>query len=355
MSAPLRQAQHWITPVLAVCGWSGSGKTTLLERVIPSITADGLAVAVVKHDAHDVEVDRPGKDSDRLYRAGASVVLRSPQETFSRRLSGPETDLSQVLRSLAEDHDLILVEGHKGTPLPKLWLEARNDTAVADTVENLLGKLPWHGDRPQALRTLVDEVVTEHHRRRRLFAGALLGGTSSRMGRPKQLLELGGKTFLERVVRAVSGHAEGVVLLGAGEVPHACSELVRLPDPPGLGGPLAGLLSAQRWAPTAAWVVVACDLPLLDGKAVEWLLDQRAPGRWAVLPRDEEGRLEPLAAVYEPQARPLLERLATTDLAAPRKIAENAKVFSPEAPRAVRDALRNVNTGAELRALGVAG
>ncbi len=71
-------------PVLAVCGWSGSGKTTLLESLIPLLRERGLQVAVVKNDAHGVEVDRPGKDSDRLFRAGASVVLRSPRESFAR-------------------------------------------------------------------------------------------------------------------------------------------------------------------------------------------------------------------------------------------------------------------------------
>ncbi|MDP6460361.1 MAG: molybdopterin-guanine dinucleotide biosynthesis protein MobB, partial [Gemmatimonadota bacterium] len=64
-------------PVLAVCGWSGSGKTTLLDRVIPEITARGLSVAALKHDAHGLKVDPRGKDSDRLFRAGADVVAPS--------------------------------------------------------------------------------------------------------------------------------------------------------------------------------------------------------------------------------------------------------------------------------------
>jgi len=351
MTAPLAVSSQWVAPVLAVCGWSGSGKTTALEKVIPSLTAEGLAVAVVKHDAHGVEIDRPGKDSDRLFRAGAAVVVRSPDETFSRRRSGPQTDLSRIIAELADSHDLVLVEGHKGTPLPKLWLEARDDPAVPETVEHVLVSLPWDGDRTPALRAQVDMAVATHHERRPIFAGVLLGGASSRMGRPKQLLELGGRTFLERVVGAVSGTATEVVLLGAGELPAACSGLARLPDPPDLAGPLAGLLAAQRWAPQATWLIAACDLPLLDGDAVAWLLGQRTPGRWAVLPRTADGRLEPLAAVYEPQARPLLEGLAARGVVAPRRIAEHAKVATPQIPGSVERALRNVNTSTDLGAL----
>ena len=56
-------------PVLGVCGWSGSGKTTLIEAILPAFRAKGLKIAVIKHDVHGLDIDRPGKDSDRLFRA----------------------------------------------------------------------------------------------------------------------------------------------------------------------------------------------------------------------------------------------------------------------------------------------
>ena len=77
--------QGFGAPVLAVCGFSGAGKTTLLESAIPRLIERGLTVAVVKHDAHGFEVDRPGKDSDRLFRAGATITLSGQQEQFERR------------------------------------------------------------------------------------------------------------------------------------------------------------------------------------------------------------------------------------------------------------------------------
>src|ERR1700694_4988704 len=109
MSSGEDSIRTYAAPVLAVCGYSGSGKTTLLEAAIPRLVERGLAVAVVKHDAHRFEVDRPGKDSDRLFRAGATVVLRGAEEQFERRAE-PLT-LEGTLERLARDHDLLLVEG----------------------------------------------------------------------------------------------------------------------------------------------------------------------------------------------------------------------------------------------------
>ncbi|RMF87341.1 MAG: molybdopterin-guanine dinucleotide biosynthesis protein B, partial [Nitrospirae bacterium] len=130
-------------PAFAVCGWSGSGKTTLLERVIPRLVARGLAVAVVKHDAHGVSLDRSGKDSDRLFRAGADVCLRGPGEVAWRRRPAPATELTAVVAALARDHDLVLVEGHKATPLPKVWLAHPEDAALPPGVGQVVARLPW--------------------------------------------------------------------------------------------------------------------------------------------------------------------------------------------------------------------
>ena len=71
-------------PVLGICGCSGSGKTTLIEALIPRLHSIGLQVTVVKHGAHNVNIDVPGKDSDRFFRAGADVSLFC-EECVSRR------------------------------------------------------------------------------------------------------------------------------------------------------------------------------------------------------------------------------------------------------------------------------
>ena len=62
-------------PIVSVAGWSGTGKTTYLEQLIPELKRRGLRIAALKHDAHGFELDREGKDSWRLSKAGADVTL----------------------------------------------------------------------------------------------------------------------------------------------------------------------------------------------------------------------------------------------------------------------------------------
>jgi molybdopterin-guanine dinucleotide biosynthesis protein A len=180
-----------------------------------------------------------------------------------------------------------------------------------------------------------------------LAAGILIGGASRRMGRPKHLLELGGRSLLERTVDALSLRAGEVVLLGSGDVPEALAGLRRLADAPGLAGPLAGILAAMRWRPDAAWIIAACDQPLISAAAVEWLLGQRRPEAWAVLP-GAEGGVEPLLAVYEPAAGGLLEKLAATGGLGPSALAGHARVHSPMPPAEIAEAWRDVNTPEDM-------
>lgn len=335
-------------PVLAVCGWSGAGKTTLLTAAIPQLVAGGLRVAVLKHDAHDIQVDRPGKDSDRLFRAGATVVLESPQETFARCSATGSGDLSLLLQCLAVEHDLILVEGHKGTPLPKVWLGSEGGDTAPESVAHLLAVLPWGEDRLRHFLALVWQHVQAHFARRPVLGGVLVGGASSRMGRPKHLLKVNGGTLLQRACVALAAHAAEVVVLG-----QARGTVRRpwLPDAPGVSGPLAGVLSALRWHPCAAWLITACDMPALGADALAWVLDQRRPGVWAVIPADPSGQLEPLAAVWEPPAAALLEDLVLRGEAAPRLVAPHDKVATPAVPAELHAAFVNVNTPADLAAL----
>lgn len=105
-------------PMVAVTGWSGSGKTTFLRGLIPALVRRGLRVAVIKHDAHGFEMDREGKDTWLLSRAGAeSVALLGPHQWAA--LGSGERNLDQLRRCLPPV-DLILGEGFKYSPLPKL-------------------------------------------------------------------------------------------------------------------------------------------------------------------------------------------------------------------------------------------
>jgi glutamate dehydrogenase (NADP+)/cyclic pyranopterin phosphate synthase/molybdopterin-guanine dinucleotide biosynthesis protein A len=339
-------------PVLGVCGWSGSGKTTLLEAAIPRLVAAGLRVAVVKHDSHGPDVDRPGKDSDRLFRAGADISLVGPNEALDRRHRRHERSLAATLADLAARHDLVLVEGHKATPLPKVWLASEREPDPPLDVTDVLQVLPWGAHRDAIFAGVLDDWLPAAWSAVPVWAGILIGGGSTRMGRPKHLLRHGGATYLERLQAAVAGRVAGVALIGAGEVPETAETLSSIPDAPDVTGPLAGMLAAMRWQPQAAWLLAACDLPFADADTVRWLLAERRPGRWAVVPSLRDGLLEPLLALYEPQARALLEEVARGANPAPRLVAPHPKVTTPAPPESLRRAFFNVNAPADLDRLG---
>jgi len=98
-------------PIFGVCGRSGAGKTTLIEALVPSLLSHNLSVAVAKHWAHGLDVDHPGKDSDRLFRAGADVFLEGPGQGFARIHPSGDAGRPAGLKELAHRYDLVLVEG----------------------------------------------------------------------------------------------------------------------------------------------------------------------------------------------------------------------------------------------------
>jgi molybdopterin-guanine dinucleotide biosynthesis protein MobB len=341
-------------PVVAVCGHSGSGKTTLLEAAIAELVAEGLLVAAIKHDAHGFQVDREGKDSDRFFRAGATVVLRGAGEQFERRGANSLLTLETTLGRLGSAHDVLLVEGHKDVALPKIWLCTQGESAPPPEVANVLLVLPWDGDRRAAFREFLREWLPVAWRARRLCGGLLIGGRSSRMGRPKQLLEFGGRTLGEIAATALcDGLRTASVALGAGELPATLTALPRLADAPGFSGPGAALIAAHRWAPGAAWIVAACDHPHLRAEHIEWLAAQRRPGVWAVVPRQADGHPSPMLALYEPQALELIERQGCMDSerdARPAQLLDSARTLVVTPPDALADGWKNVNTPEELDA-----
>jgi molybdopterin-guanine dinucleotide biosynthesis protein B len=105
-----------------ITGFSGSGKTTLLEALIPCFVAHGLKVSLIKHTHHKFDIDQPGKDSWRLREAGCSeVMLLSDQRwVLMHEMRGAEPPSLEEQLARFSACDLVLVEGFKHAPLPKL-------------------------------------------------------------------------------------------------------------------------------------------------------------------------------------------------------------------------------------------
>ena len=112
---------------IAVVGNSGAGKTTLLERLIPALKGKGLRVGVVKHDAHRFDIDHPGKDSHRLTAAGADTMMITSSEKLAlvkRHAASPPVD--ELLERYFSDMALVLVEGFRGSSLPKVEVHRKD-------------------------------------------------------------------------------------------------------------------------------------------------------------------------------------------------------------------------------------
>lgn len=108
--------------IFGVTGWKNSGKTGLMERLVAHFTAQGLRVSTLKHTHHGVDLEKPGTDTHRHRVAGAQeVVLVSSARiaTLHELRDDPEPRLAELIRGL-KPCDLVLVEGFKGAPHPKI-------------------------------------------------------------------------------------------------------------------------------------------------------------------------------------------------------------------------------------------
>ncbi|HAS6986462.1 TPA: bifunctional molybdopterin-guanine dinucleotide biosynthesis adaptor protein MobB/molybdopterin molybdotransferase MoeA [Vibrio parahaemolyticus] len=144
-------------PILGFAAYSGTGKTTLLEALLPKLTEAGLRIGMLKHAHHNFDVDKPGKDSYRLRKAGASQMLIASRNRFALMTETPEAEaeFEYLLTRFDEDKlDVVLVEGCKNIAFPKIelhreevgkpWLYPHDENiiAIASDTAGLDSELP---------------------------------------------------------------------------------------------------------------------------------------------------------------------------------------------------------------------
>lgn len=138
--------------VFGIAGWSGSGKTTLLRALIPVLCERGATVSTIKHAHHDFDIDRPGKDSYLHRTAYAHEVMIGSAHRFAlmhELRGGPEPTLNDLVERLAPV-DIVLVEGFKFDPIPKLEVH-----------RPALGKSPIWPDDPHIVAVATDVPLAE--------------------------------------------------------------------------------------------------------------------------------------------------------------------------------------------------
>lgn len=140
-------------PLLGFSAFSGTGKTTLLQQILPVLKEQGLKVAVIKHAHHKFEIDKPGKDSYELRKAGAQQMLIASSKLMALMETQPndmdEPKLARLLPRLdIKNLDLILVEGFKYEAIPKIELHRPS-----------LGKPLLHPDDANIIAIASDETL----------------------------------------------------------------------------------------------------------------------------------------------------------------------------------------------------
>jgi molybdopterin-guanine dinucleotide biosynthesis protein A len=184
-----------------------------------------------------------------------------------------------------------------------------------------------------------------------LYGLVLTGGRSTRMGQDKAALAYAGRTQLERAMTLIGARVERawVSVRAEQQADPVRAQFAQIADRHRDVGPVAGILAAQESHPQAAWLVLACDLPLLDEATLAHLVSARSPAAVATAYRSShDGLPEPLCAIYEPRSHALLEAYLQGGRNCPRKflIEAGARLIDEPDPRA----LDNVNTPDEYGA-----
>ncbi|MDZ7878901.1 MAG: NTP transferase domain-containing protein [Saprospiraceae bacterium] len=269
------------------------------------------------------------------FKAEQQIVVLDPKkmESLSRKLDRL-TQIDAFLYVNTEGSDLAnfkkmagINEAHKWSDIP--FFHIHEIDLIADYLKSKINKPP--------IKSLI-----------------LVGGKSQRMGMNKATLQYHGKPQTEILIDILRGldtapymscrkeqAVDFIMDLAAENVPIITDTFLEL-------GPFGAILSAFRHDPNAAWLVVACDLPLLDTETLDYLIKNRNLSAVATAfrsPSSKEGFPEPLITIWEPRAYPILLSFLAQGMSCPRKVLINSDSHLLDAPNP--DALSNVNTPEE--------
>ena len=300
----------------------------------------------------------------------AGLTLEYTDEIHSHRLRFGGQLGTHQFRALLNGADLVLVNGNhheaaaqvvvidpdKENSLRKrlaqlsdvqLILLADDATQVFDFVENALpdpAAVPrLRLDDTGGILRFFDEKM--RHRTPPLHGLVLAGGRSLRMGRDKGSMVWHHKPQREHTADLLRPLCSEVYIsCRAGqETELADAPYPTLPDTFAELGPYGAILSAFRQNPNCAWLVVACDLPLLDSATLRFLTENRQPQRVATAFQSPHDQMpEPLIAIWEPKSYAVLLSFLAQGYSCPRKVLLNTDTWILPAPDPA--ALTNVNT-----------
>lgn len=339
----------------------------LADTIIKALSADYKWAYVDASHAHaDAEEALPG----RL--ATGAVVEYTDQIRYHQLDLNKELSSFQF-RQLFSDADAVLVNGNhqqakaqvviiddtKKASLQKrldqltdvqLILLADNADDVFDFVQRAISN--WQ-DLPIYRLSEKDKIISFFQMQvlqaRPVLHGLVLaGGKSVRMGQDKGTMQWHGKEQRYYMADLLQKYCQEEVFISCR--PEQAADLDEnyksLPDTFSGLGPYGAILSAFREKPDAAWLVVACDLPMLDQNTLGHLISNRSVSSVATtFESPHDGFPEPLITIWEPKSYPLLLSFLSQGYTCPRKVLRNSEIHMLKPNRA--EALLNVNTPEE--------
>ena len=351
---------------ISICGHSGSGKTTLIRKLIEMFSSEKYIVGYIKHDVHEFEMDRHGKDTFIAREAGASNIAISSSKSCALILDSLNHKFT--FQQNFVDSDIVLVEGYKDSLCQKIlmWSGSQEDQELLDNylantkfqliaIIGLQEKSPTHRvpyfqrDDSENIYVFLKSLLRANIHSRPLYGLVLAGGYSKRMNKDKTTLSYHGRpqvSYLYETLDRVTDKAFISCRAEQSDSPHL-NEFNLIEDRYIEFGPVGGILSAFRKHPNAAWLVVACDMPFIDKESLEYLIKNRNPYRIASCFYNREKKWpEPLCTIYEPKAALRLGPYLTMGDSCPRKILMNSNAYYIEPPST--NLLSNINTPMEF-------
>ena len=350
---------------IAFCGYSKSGKTSLISKLVKELRSE-FDIGYLKHDAHKFEVDHPGKDTHTISSCGAKVVLINDSNHFAKI---DYSELEQIdVRSAVVDTDFLFIEGHKHSQLPKFIVIANDanrekiineisNGSITDVVaiisesdiDPLEGQFPFF-QRDETLQ--IKAFILEHFSKlipSTINGLILTGGKSERMNLDKGAIEYHqGISQIEYTKNLLSPYCNDIYIScreDQSELDFLQGHNLLFDSFPSVG-PSTGILSAQFFDQSSAWIVIACDLPYLEKDTIAQLIQSRNPFKLATcFLNPKKNWPEPLCAIYEPKSYLKLMQYFAQNRPCPRKVLFNSNIQSLTLTN--QNALENVNTPIE--------
>jgi molybdopterin-guanine dinucleotide biosynthesis protein A len=282
---------------------------------------------------------------DFVKRLQIALQGRSLSSTFLK----PEefqTAIQYAALLQAQLHDLVIVDAGIENQAQQIRIGGQDGGSK-------LGSLAWTGSDDLEMKEITDRLVEKINglvQQTPVWGCVLIGGKSSRMGRPKHLIkDQNNITWLERITEILCPLVDGMVVSGAGVLPEKLIGITRLADIPGVAGPLTGILAASRWQPTVSWLLIACDMPYITTETIRWLLAERRCGIWGRVPRlAGNNHCEPLFAWYDFRAAQIFEEQVCSGNLRIGAAASHPKIENPLVPESLTYGWQNINRPDQL-------